>query len=312
MNLLILMAFMVHLRAFNIANIALRKHRGVSLFANTLQEEIAICMKTSPYLCTTDACQIEIASDISYANDLLRFQGLVEYSAQERDYSKYVLPNLKNSQFNIERIAPISNLRFNVQWNTTFVPENMVGFLFLAGIPLLSIRTTYFNILDRETLKSSFSWEQLFKFVQRLMTTGEMKLPHAVMKGSTELEFVTTSAANPRYTLTKQRESLSLIQAIKSSRLKNRLLVQHLLEYLSCRRPLSVSFEEWEDVIFNKVNYRSVPGMGQFDIDGLDGEQQQDLLSTSQRILTYSTGAVLLLGIALAFSALNRYLEANS
>ena len=287
----------------------IRKHL-LGLKGN-LQEDILVCFKNGPFLCTWLAdSSISIGSNVTFANDLIRFKGSPEYAAQARESSTLVAPALQGYKFFVERVSPVTvsvkDLSFAVQWNATFIPESIQLLALLSKLP--GLRSEFFNILDREGRTTTFSWDQLRRFCAGIITTGVVKLPHAVIKGQTEITFHPNSE-NKGYVLMNQNEKINLVEAIKVKRLKNRVLVGHLLEYLSARRPNSITFEEWEDIIFNRIDYRSVKGMGQFDIDGISGEQQQDILSASSRVLGYSTAVVLSFGFILAFNLLNTYLH---
>lgn len=288
------------------------------LFSSVLQREVEAAMALSPYI---DPSILTIDNDLNYSSDLLKFRGYVEYAAQQRDFGRFVLPQLRNARYSLERVAALSNGRFTAQWNVTYAPDGIAGFLLVATLLPMLIKVEPFDILDREGFKASFSWEQLRAFAARTLSTGRMRLPHAVIKGQTELVFVqqpiqqtdTAAAAaatgvsgKPSLVLVRHKESLSLVRSIAVGRLKNRLLVGHLLEYLSACRPQSIDFETWENLIASSVKYLSVPGMRQFDVDGLEGEDQQRLLEAGGGLLGLFTFMVLLFGLAFATAVINK------
>ena len=111
------------------------------------------------------------------------------------------------------------------------------GWFFLSYLPLsLTIWKTHVVILqptdwlNRERVRSSFSWEALRLFLVRVLTQGVALLPHAVIVGNTEFVFRDTSQnaqsnppepsqivqsnSAPRYLLTSSVEKLSLVRAI--------------------------------------------------------------------------------------------------
>jgi len=312
------MSLALHLRTLSLLLFALpellalvaspiRKHNRIRRQGN-LQEDISVCFKNGPFLCTWLAdSSIGIGLNVTFANDLIRFKGSPEYAAQARESSTLVAPALHGYEFSVERVSPfaisVKELSFSVQWNATFIPESIQLLALLSKLP--GLRLEFFNILDREGRITTFSWDQLRRFCTGIITTGVVKLPHAVIKGQTDVTFHPTENG---FVLVNQIEKINLVDAIRVKRLKNRVLVSHLLEYLSARRPSSVTFEEWEDNIFNRIDYRSVKGMGQFDIDGISGEQQQEILAASSKVLGYSTAVVLSFGFILAFNLLNTYL----
>ena len=42
---------------------------------------------------------------------------------------------------------------------------------------------------------------------------------------------------------------------------------------------------QWNNLVVTRVNTRSVPGMGQFDVDGLEGERQNELLEGANKVM---------------------------
>jgi hypothetical protein len=67
------------------------------------------------------------------------------------------------------------------------------------------------------------------------------------------------------------KEKINLVRSIDAGLLKNRKLATDLLQFLDSRKPSTVSLNDWNDVLVERVPTRGVPGMGQFDIDGLEG-----------------------------------------
>ena len=73
---------------------------------------------------------------------------------------------------------------------------------------------------------------------------------------------------NDKIILIKLKESLSLVKSINSGNLKNRRLVSDILEFLDSSRPSFINIYSWNNLLIDKIKYKSVPGMKQFDIDG--------------------------------------------
>ena len=47
----------------------------------------------------------------------------------------------------------------------------------------------YFNLIGRESERSLFSWKSLFAFFQRIFFNGEVRIPIAVILGTSEFTF---------------------------------------------------------------------------------------------------------------------------
>lgn len=291
--------------------LCLGKSRPTDRWASsTLSEEVEACMQ-SPYLSQAASDRIVIAPNITYMSDLLTLTGVQEYARQERDFTRAVLPSLgSGAKYATERVYSEMPLVISVLWNVTFTPDSVEGLVLFSK--LFGLQCQFYNLLDREGFTSSFSWKQLFGFLTLALSTGVLRLPQAVVKGQSTLEFTrlpSTTTDKEGYVLVRQKESLNLVRSLLQARLKNRVLTTHLLHFLSSRRPLSIAFEDWEDIIFNTLPYRNVPGMRQFEIDGLEQQQTVDFLEKGTNFLGFVTSAVLLFGVTSAFSLLNRYIQ---
>ena len=49
-----------------------------------------------------------------------------------------------------------------------------------------------------------------------------------------------------------------------------------------------MDFDKWNDVITERIDTRKVPGMGQFDIDGLEGTNEENIQTVSNTFLKLS------------------------
>ena len=282
--------------------------RSSSSSSSSLQKELETAFSLSPYLDPSlcSSTMLAIDNDLNYSSDVVTFRGYAEYATQARDYQKFVLPSLRGGKFNLERVSALSPTSYTCNWNVSFVADGVGGLSTLAELLPVLLRAEYFNILDREQQQASFSWAQLRSFFSRAFSTGVLRLPHAVIKGQTDVTLRPPDVPGGSFSLVKHKESLLLLRSLRSGSLKNRVLVLHLLEYASASRPQSISFGEWEDILAKRVDVRLVPGMRQFDIDGLEGEQQQELLQVSGQVLGYATGVVLLFGVAFATAVLDK------
>lgn len=254
----------------------------------------------NPELCRS--CGIAISSKIQVSTHILETIGDSSYNDIAVQWEKLAKQELQNVGCQITRTSMLSSNSVIVNWNVSFVPYSIRS-LATIGSLVPGVRTSFYNILDRERLAITFSWGALFKFFSQLLLTGELRLPIAVILGSSQFTFNDTHSgiASPsdttRWTLTKYNERIDLVSSLNSGHLKNRRLATDLLEFLDARRPSSIGLNAWNDLLVDKIKVQSVPGMRQFDIDGLEGEQQTQLLSASNRLLGYFTGIVLLFGL---------------
>ena len=214
----------------------------------------------------------------------------------QRQWYETLLPSLADARFSVLRVAPLSESRVEVAWNLSFVAENTAGLVSSLG-SLPGVRLRYFDILDKERLRSVFSWGALGRTIGRLLLTGELALPQAVILGTSEMTFAlrTNASDETPFVLVGQKDSLKLVRSLDRGYLKNRKLTFDLLEFVDASRPPFVSFEDWNDIIVRRLNTRSVPGMGQFDVDGIEGTQSE----TVERVVANLLRIAVPIGLAL-------------
>eukprot|EP01041_Mallomonas_annulata_P004079 gene4079-8115_t len=276
---------------------------------NSLIEKVETVIKQkgaeSPYL-TQNASDISIDTHVEYKSDMIEVEGDDFYSR----YAQYSSTSmgLPDSCRYIERISSLSSDKVIIQWNVSFIPENLGSIVSFSRA--IGLNITFYNILDKERIRSTFSWQALGKVLTKAFWKGQVSLPHAVIRGTSEMTFspsTTTTQSSQGDTdshpvswkLIQQIDKLNLIRSLDSGILKNRKLTLDLLEFVDAQKPPWEDLNRWNDVIVRRLNVGQVPGMKQFDIDGLDDLHQKGLLETSNRILTFVTGAVLLLGLSI-------------
>lgn len=155
--------------------------------------------------------------------------------------------------------------------------------------------TTY-DILDKMGEVSRFSWKGLFLLFFRAATQGEMRLPAALIQGTSRLRFSgdgyevkcpyddddddsgggggssrggdSSSRGDSSMLLVSHEETVDLVTCVNTDRVKNRRVCRDLLEFLDARKPPDTSLEAWDNAVEDAVRYTAVPGMGMFDVDG--------------------------------------------
>lgn len=249
-----------------------------------LMDHVSDCMSASPFV------HDQISDNVQYKNDLYYSTGVASYKAIQNAFLTSTIPGLANAKFSVNRISQLEPNCIFVSWNVTFVSESSEALvLFFETIP--GIRLRFFNLLHKLSVRSSFSWSSLFKTFRRLIETGELILPHAVILGSSELRFSSTDG-DTAY-LISQVDSLSLIRAYDQGILKNRKIFLDLLQYVDRSRPPFIDFDPWDDIIRARIIASTIPGMGQFDIDGLEGSQDENIKNVSNTFLKLAIPLIL-------------------
>ena len=249
---------------------------------------------------------VRVCKNVEFTTDLVRGEGAEEYTAMAQSWSEACATELSEASTSVTKVAMVRQNVVSIQWNVTYVPDALISLVWIARL-IPGAKLSFFNVLDKERVRSSFSWVSFRVFLERILYKGVVLLPHAVILGSTELSFreeigsggldsSTVSSGsgsiaegtsinrgvlspllpkiqpNQRiWILTGSKEKINLVRSIDGGLLKNRKLATDLLQFLDARKPATVSLADWNDVLVNRINTRSVPGMGQFDIDGLEG-----------------------------------------
>ena len=161
------------------------------------------------------------------------------------------------------------------------------------------MRLTFYDLLDRVDVASAFSWRAAAVLLARALRTGVLPLPHACVRGTAALTFTRPApGAPPR--LVRHAERISLVPFFASGRARNRRVARDLISFLDGRRPPALGLSDWDDLRAERLNLRSVPGLGQFDVDGLSSDDRTRLFDDVSTLLTFATALVLLFGAAAA------------
>ena len=151
------------------------------------------------------------------------------------------------------------------------------------------------------------------------MTTTNINTTHTGAVFSTSSEWTVTSA----------KEKINLVRSVRTNNLKNRILATHLLEFFDARKPRFIGINEWNNILLDRLEgIMKIPGMRQFDIDGLtisnsnsngnreidttttslfnSDNQQQSSLEKVNNVLFYCTSLILFVGVAFSIGMFNR------
>eukprot|EP00968_Pinguiococcus_pyrenoidosus_P005158 scaffold334_cov241-Pinguiococcus_pyrenoidosus.AAC.21 len=195
-----------------------------------------------------------------------------------------------------------------IRWNATWTPASLL-WLETLGSAWPGVEVCTYTILDRYDQESRFSWKALQRLFGTAFTTGKLWLPIAAMKGSSVVEYESRAKSDgpPQLRISRVREEYEYVPLLHLSgaderpsmdiqpaslyprvspalpRVRNRRVARDFLEFLSTRRPVGVDEIEWDAQVRKRCDVTSVPGMGQFDIDGL---------SESSRSRAYDAGLV--------------------
>ena len=150
-----------------------------------------------------------------------------------------------------------------------------------------------FDILDRVGELSRFRWRALWTLFRVAATEGEMRVPVALVRGTSVLGFEEDPTSNA-LALRRHVETIELVALVNGDEVRNKRICRDLLEFLDARKPPKMPLKEWDDAIMECVRWYDVPGMGQFDVDGLeDGEEREAVYADAIAALGFFTAVLL-------------------
>jgi len=252
----------------------------VTALRRMLEDEIP----TMPYIINPRF----LAEKVVYDSDMWECQGDDAYL----DMSKLALSRqsrqLYGVQYDMLKVAVVGPGEVLVRWSISWVPAAMERFVELGKLwPGMQI--VYTDLLDRLEVETQFTWQALFRFLGRAIGKGELRVPLAVILGSTKLTIADMDTLSEQggsgLKITRISESWDIVSLVAAGRLRNRRAGRDLACLLDTVRPPGVTFEEWEDLVLQKVDMTDVPGMSPMDVDGVDGQAVDDI-STVISLLT--------------------------
>ena len=197
----------------------------------------------------------------------------------------------------VTRAAATGPTTATVRWEARFVPQKLEWMLVAAerwpavlGGPR---RVVEYDILDRIGELSRFRWRALWTLFRVAATEGEMRVPVALVRGTSVLGFEEEPTSNA-LALRKHVETIELVALINGDAVRNKRICRDLLEFLDARKPPKMPLKEWDDAIVECVRWYDVPGMGQFDVDGLeDGDEREAVYADAIAALGFFTAVLL-------------------
>lgn len=204
------------------------------------------------------------------------------------------------------RVSLVSPTEIVATWETCFVPTKL-HWMVRLGAMWPGVTVEYYDILDRMDRRSRFTWRGLFVVFRTAALEKRMRVPRAKIKGTTRLRFRrateeddTEDTTTPSFVLLSTEETIELVGHINAERVQNKRLARDVLAFLDARKPPNVSLEAWDERLDMCLKWRLVPGMGQFDVDGLeDAEDRNEVFADAMVVLAF--GTVVLLTFAWAF-----------
>ena len=195
----------------------------------------------------------------------------------------------------VTRVTAVSPTEIVARWEVRFTPEKLAWMVTL-GEAWPGVTGEYYDILDRMDQRSRFTWRGLFGVFKTAALEKKMRVPHANIQGTARLRFrAEEDAGGARlFSLLSTEETIDLVGHINAERVQNKRLARDVLAFLDARKPPNTSLEAWDARVDESVKWRLVPGMGQFDVDGLeDADDRNELFADAMVLLAFGTGVLL-------------------
>lgn len=233
----------------------------------------------------------------------------------------------------VSRCSRVGPLEVAVRWETSFIPRKL-EWLYRLGEAWPGVEVTTYDILDKMGELSRFSWRGLAALFWRAATRGEMRIPAALVRGASILRFQTDeddedrrrrddrdrdrdrvrsdegdpntltlntpkpSPSPPRVRLRAHDETVDLVRHVNAGDVRNRRVARDALEFLDARKPPDTSLEAWDDAVEDAVRWRDVPGMGMFDVDGLEeAEDRAEMYADAVAVMAFGVVVLLVFGV---------------
>lgn len=182
--------------------------------------------------------------------------------------------------------------QISVKWRARWFPRQL-QWLDRLGKAVPGWRVEYHDLLSRYDVRSQFKWRSLFRLFAHAARTGVLRLPESAIEGRWLLRLDRDSQL-----VQSISESVWLIPRFQALQVKNRRVARDMLQWLEIRQPADMPYGEWDRAFMASLRIDDVPGMGQFDVDGLDDAERSQGYADAFAAIGFATVIVLTFGIA--------------
>jgi hypothetical protein len=196
-------------------------------------------------------------------------------------------------RFSVDRCALLSATTVSVNWTARWLPPTVLPLVRLCR--RLGLRVSLTDLRPLAGKRSSFSWASLLGKLAGAARTGSIELPEATVSGRSVLTY------DDARRVVALEESLDLGPELRAGRVLNRRCARDVADFCAqWRRPPTASAREWDDELREALALRDVPGMGAFDVDGLEAEQLSQRLEASALLMGLAAVGTIAFGIGAA------------
>ena len=250
----------------------------------------------------TDPALLAAAVDVSAASGVLELGRLDRrrYRDVVAFWRRLAEAELPEGELVLNSVRSVGPGEVVCSWRVSFVAPSLTWLLRLAAAWPGGLDVEKVDYLHKMGDVTRFRWRGLFQLLRRAVVARKLRCPTAAIDGSSTLRFE-KRAEGEEWELASHAERLDLVGFVNKGAVRNRRVGADLLLFLEQRRlpaglgPLGSGWEEgdddreWDFHVRERVDFASVPGMGQLDVDGLEPERQADLLEDVSLLLAFGT-----------------------
>jgi hypothetical protein len=192
----------------------------------------------------------------------------------------------------VQAVNQLEKDRVDVKWRVRWFPRQL-KWLDEFGKAVPGWKVEYYDVLERYAVLSEFRWRALFKLFATAIRTGTLRLPESAIEGRWTIRVLDGSGQ-----VESVQESVWLVDCFRKFQVKNRRVARDMLLWQEIRQPANFMFGQWDELFSSQLHIDDVPGMGQFDIDGLTDSDRSSGYTSAFLIIGFCTVMILSFGIA--------------
>jgi hypothetical protein len=194
-----------------------------------------------------------------------------------------------------EKVLDISRLRsdgIDIKWRARWVPKQL-RWLESLGQAWPGVKVHYYDLLDKYDVQTQFKWRALLRLFVNAFRSGILRVPESAIEGRLSIQWDAEAGA-----ITSMTDRIWLVPLFRSLKVKNRRIARDMLLWQELRQPADQSYTDWDRSVSEDLQIDEVPGMGQFDIDGLSEEGRDNAYASVFFVMGVFVVLMLSLGVS--------------
>lgn len=227
---------------------------------------------------------------LKYSSDLWSCSDIRRLQASSRSWRSRSQEVAIDYTERVLSISQLSNDKVSVKWRARWIPKRLKWLDDFGRTWHMSVQ--YYDVLKRYGERTEFRWRALFNLLASAIKTGVLRIPESAIEG----ELLLTLSEDGM--VTSVSESIWLVPLFQSFRVKNRRIARDMLVWQEIRQPADTTYKDWDELFMSRLHIDDVPGMGQFDIDGLSASGRDDTYANVLLVMGFATVVLISFGVA--------------